>query len=120
MRIIEKDFKIEQEEKYFTLSFLKTKKEIKDDTKVNPETPVDVFKVKGYYTNLFNAIKTALIWRLNDKYPFKELDFRKDFIVYQKAITDLDKKIELLYSSLITLRNNTYHDHKQFLNRLQE
>lgn len=119
MMIREKDFKIEKDGSCFTLYLLKTKKELKDDEKVSIEA-VDSFKIKGYYTTLFTAIRAAFRWRTEEKYPFKELPFREDYICYRKAIEKFNHQSRLIYESIIDLKLKTYAEHKQFLNRLQE
>ena len=53
MIVIEKDFKIEQTKDYFILSFLKTKKELKEDSG-------ESYKLGGYYRHIENAVKAAL------------------------------------------------------------
>ena len=114
MKIVEKDFKLEFDGSCWVLYFLRTKKELKDT-----EDSAEVFKIKGYYSNLFIGIRTALRWRLDDKYPFKEsyVKFQNDFIHYKRAMEALDKYANLIYDPIYKLEKQMYNEHKQFLNR---
>jgi len=65
MTIIEPDFKIEHNLDYFSISFLKSKKELKDDPKIP-------YKPATYYNHIENAIKSAMLWRTHKKYSLHE------------------------------------------------
>lgn len=119
MTIREKDFKIESDGKHFALYFLKTRKELKDDEKVSNEA-VDSFKVKGYYNTLSNAIRDAFRWRMDEKYPFKELPFRNDYARYKRSVAKLDEYLTLIYKPIIELKLKTYAEHREFLSRIQK
>lgn len=63
MIIEEKDFKIIEHEKSYTLLITKFGKEAKDEEK---------HKVYGYYTTIDSALKAAYKYRSDKKYPGKE------------------------------------------------
>ena len=63
MIIEEKDFKIIEHEKSYTLLITKFGKEAKDEEK---------YKVYGYYTTIDSALKAAYKYRSDKKYPGKE------------------------------------------------
>ena len=84
MIVIEKDFKIEQAKDYFILSFLKTKKELKEDSS-------ESYKLGGYYRHIENAVKAVHTWRLHKKYPFMESP-----LALIKDLSDLYKAKKLL------------------------
>jgi hypothetical protein len=66
MTIEEKDLKIVYfKPGYYILYVLKNKKELKEDSE-------DLFRVYGYFTNLDSAFNSAIHFRKNKKYPFKE------------------------------------------------
>lgn len=76
MTIVDKDFKIECGESYVLL-FLKSKKEIKEDSE-------NTFKIGGYFNKLENAIREVIKFRNNKKYPFKEVaEPLKKLVSYQ-------------------------------------
>lgn len=118
MKITERDFKIERDGSNYILYLLKTKKELKEDLKENKEVG-DTYKIKGYYTVLFNAIQDALIWRMSEKYPFKEsvLEFKKDFIRYRNYVNELNSYLDSIYSPIIQLEKQIFNEHREFFNK---
>lgn len=103
MRIVEKDFKIEYDGTCFVLSFLKSKKELKEDGK-------ESFKTAGYYTNIFNAIRAGRIWREDKKYPFKESpDVLKKVVKdYKIALNKLNAKMTYHYQCIFDFKRKVF------------
>lgn len=81
MIIEEKDFKIVEKEKSFTLFVTKFGKDLKKD--------VDKYKVYGYYTTIEAAIKAAAKYRNDKKYPGKESP--EDLVAEYKKLVNLRK-----------------------------
>lgn len=124
MTIEEPDFKIKYDNSCYILYLLKTKKEIKDETKTIPKEilestidPVEVFKTQGYYSVLYYAIKAALKWRMDSKYPFKEshISFYNSFLEYNHAIKDLELYSKKIYDPINVLKKEIFDGYKQFL-----
>jgi hypothetical protein len=109
MTINEKDFKIEYDGINFTLSFLKTKKELKDDD-------IDTYKLKGYYSILENALAQVFKWRNDPKYPFSEDKSKVYFLQHTKNVRKLHLLSTSLYNSINDLKTHVFNTHKQFLN----
>ena len=100
MTIVDKDFKIECGE-FYILSFLKSKKELKEDSE-------DSFKIGGYFNKLENAIKEVIKFRNGKKYPFKEVaEPLKKLVTYQRTS---DVKLYNLFLSLDTPINEFSKD----------
>lgn len=118
MKIIEKDFKIEHDNSCYVLYFLRTKKELKENLE-DPKSFEDFFKIQGYYSDLNNAIKVALKWRMDPKYSFKEsyVKFYNDYLHYKKSMKELDYYSKLIYSPIYELEKKMYNEHKEFCNR---
>ena len=122
MKIIEPDFKIEYKSSNYVLYLLKTKKEIKElkEDVEDKEFAQDLYKVKGYYTSVFNAITAALKWRMSKKYPFKELPFKKEYTQYRKSMIEFDDCLYIIYEPIIELKLKMYNEHRQFLSRISQ
>jgi hypothetical protein len=103
---MEKDFKIEYDESCYILSLLKSKKELAEDK-------TDAYNVKGYYTQLPNAINAACNWRLSKKYPFNEPtdEFKKQLLKYKKSVKLLTYYSELIYAPLFILKKKIFDEY---------
>jgi len=103
MIVIEKDYKIEQSKDYFILSFLKTKKELKEDS-------ADSYKLGGYYRHIENAVKAVHSWRLHKKYPFNEspIVLAADLVKLYKAIQALKRYTKVLKEARINFKKYIY------------
>lgn len=112
MKIIEKDFKIEHDGDCYVLYFLKSKKELK-------ETSEDSYKVHGYYVVLPNAIKAAIIWRRDKKYPFKESanELVGTYLDYKKSIKEFNLYCNIVYEPIITLKKEVFDGYREFQSR---
>ena len=106
MTIIEKDFKIEHSKDYFTLYFLKTKKELKEDSE-------NSYKIGGYYVHLKNALFGVQNWRADKKYPFKEMAKYLSSSIVKLVMADkkLKEYSSILKSSILQLKNKIYEEH---------
>lgn len=105
MEIIEKDFKIECDSGVYTLYFLKSKKELKEDSK-------DQFKISGYYNVLYNAIKAVYKWRRSKKYPFKEdtTKLKLNLELYKQSMDELYKYSHIIYDPIIKLKQDLLYE----------
>lgn len=65
INIVENDFKIVEGNECYTLNVLKSKKELKENAE-------DKFRVYGYYRLIESALKAAILFRQDKKYPGKE------------------------------------------------
>lgn len=107
MQIIEKDFTISHDGDCWTLHLLKSKKELKENSK-------ESYKTGGYYTDIFNAINAALQWRQHKKYPFKEpIDGLKKAIKnYKNAKAELKTASTIFYQSIFTFKKEVFNENK--------
>jgi hypothetical protein len=128
--IKEKDLKIECDGNYYTLYFLKSKKELTEEakqakeaekivvTEEDAETVEDLknpYKVRGYYKSIKYAFLAAYKWRKDKKYPFKEgvEEFTKAYIKYKKAMDKLDYLSYYLYSPINILKNKVFEKYRK-------
>lgn len=112
MTIHEKDSKIVYDGSCFTVFLLKTPKEV--------ELEKEIYKIGGYYSNIYNAIKFLNKWRLSDKYPFKESEFSKDLNLYLRSL----EKLNIFYKNFILpyskAKETIYLNHKLYLNEHEQ
>lgn len=103
MKIVEKDFKVELTDNYFTLSFLKTKKELKEDS-------TDSYKLGGYYNHFRNTLIAVLSWRESKKYPFAEtrVDAKEKYMKVLKAENKLKILCKPLRDSIVEFKEQIY------------
>ena len=100
MIIIENDFKIVKEDDNYILYTLKTKKEFSEDSNSK-------FRVYGYYSTIFGAMKYALFQRKDKKYPGKE-PIEELQILVDKLLKDketLDKIALSIHNPILDLKN---------------
>ena len=99
MNIIESDFKLIKEDSYYTLSVLKNKKELKEDSDSS-------FKVIGYYVSVYSALKSVLAYRQDKKYPGRESDKDLAKLLYQfkDTMCILTKVQNIIYKPLFELQ----------------
>lgn len=109
MKIIEKDFKIEYDGVCYVLYFLKSKKELKEDAQ-------ESFKIAGYYTDVYYALRFVYSWRLSEKYPFKEpvAEFKKAIIDYKRAKDQLAQNLNTLYNPIYNFKQQVFDAYKPF------
>ena len=107
MTIIEKDCKIEHNGDCFVLYFLKSKKELKEDSK-------ESFKTIGYYNDVYNALRVIYFWRLDKKYPFSEtvFDFKHAIIAYKKVTIELRAKAMSIYQPIYTFKKKVFNGNR--------
>lgn len=112
MIIIEKDFKIEHNGDCFVLYFLKSKKELKENSE-------DLYKVHGYYLVLSSAIKAVITWRKDKKYPFNESydELLKVYLNYKKSIKDFNLYCNVIYEPITILKHKVFNEYREFQNR---
>lgn len=98
MIIVDTDYRIELEDRCFTLYVLKNKKEIKEGD--------NLFKVEGYYTQFKCVLKAIVRYRLGKKYPGKESvnSIKEDIDNYNKYEKFLTSVVNI-QSPIIKLKN---------------
>lgn len=99
MNIIEPDFKLIWDEQNYVLYLLKSKKEIKEDSTSD-------FKVGGYYTSIFSALKDIYHYRKHKKYPGKESyeSLGNLILKYKRAKENLNEIAEIIYLPILNLK----------------
>lgn len=99
MIIQEKDFNITKDDKCYVLHVIKNRKEVKEDDQ-------SLFKVYGYYTNPLSALKGALRFRRDKKYPGKELasNLISSIRIYEESQERLNKLGNNIYSPILELK----------------
>ena len=130
MLIVEEDLKIERNENYYTLYFLKSKKELTSEAKKAKELEFannseedkelisdlkSLFRIAGYYRCIRYAFLTAYKWRKDKKYPFKEdsKELAKVYNKYIKSINMLDNLSNDLFRPIEILKKDTFEKHKR-------
>lgn len=99
MNIIEPDFKLIWDQQNYVLYLLKNKKEIKEDSTSD-------FKVGGYYTSIFSALKDVYQYRKHKKYPGKESyeSLRTLLLKHKRTEESLCKIAEIIYLPILNLK----------------
>lgn len=112
MIIEEKDFRIEHDGDCFVLYLLKSKKELKENSK-------DSYKIHGYYVIFKDAIKAAILWRKSKKYPFKEPvnELVRAYLGYQKSIEEFHSYCNIIYEPIYKLKEKIFNEHREFQSR---
>ena len=107
MTIEEKDFRIVFKSECFNLYLLKSKKELKEDSKDN-------FKIGGHFIQLKYAIKAIFRFRKSKNYPGKESaeDAWKIFEEYSMIENSLYKSSQSMYTSIIKLKETVLNNEK--------
>lgn len=111
MEIVEKDFTITNNGDCWTLHCLKSKKELKEDSK-------ESYRTEGYYTNIYNALHAALQWRQDKKYPFKEpvAEFKQALREYRTAVAILKVASTMLYAPIFEFKKKVFDEDRRLLN----
>ena len=104
MDIIEPDFKLIWDQQNYVLYLLKNKKEIKEDSTSD-------FKVRGYYTSIFSALKAVYQYRKHKKYPGKESykSLGTLLLKYKRTEESLCKIAEMIYLPILDLKKEIIH-----------
>ena len=95
------DFRIEYDDRSYTLFLLKNKKEkgeIKDD---------DKFKIAGYYISFISMLKAIIKFRKSKKYSGSEKpsDMIEDLEEFKTIKNQLDSVLNYNYDPIIKLKN---------------
>ena len=100
MNIVEKDFKIIANDADYTLYVLKSKKELKEDSE-------DTFKVYGHYQLMESALKAAISFRRDKKYPGKESvsELLRLYKIYILIRDQFEVKILAIYDSISKIKS---------------
>lgn len=108
MEIVEKDFTITHNGDCWVFHQLKSKKELKQDSK-------ESYKTAGYYTNIFHAIAAAAKWREDKKYPFKEsaVELKKLLKEYRKVENTLKIVSLAIYNPISEFKKRVFDEDKQ-------
>jgi len=101
MEIREKDFYIKKENGCYVLYVLRNKKEL-------GKLPKEIYKVEGYYTELKNAFKKLLKYRMNKKYTggqsYKDLSYYINLYLFN--LNKLKDHIYFVYTPIYLVKSN--------------
>ncbi len=108
MKIKEKDFTIEHNGDCWAIHCLKSKKELKENSK-------ETYKTLGYYTNIYNALHAALKWRKDKKYPFSEPTAEYAIALRKYRIADilLLSTASLIYFPIFAFKKQVFDADRQ-------
>lgn len=112
MTIHEKDSKIIYDGSCFTVFLLKTPKEL--------ELEKETYKIGGYYSNIYNAIRFLNKWRKSSKYPFKEPEFSESLEKYLKSLKNLKNFYKNFLAPYSKAKEVIYLNHKLYLEQHEQ